>query len=479
MQSETDDSMQTDTDNISLEICQMMQAKDEQIRRLVLGMERCVRTRSHRTPHVNTLSCFCVLLHSMQLQQTSQKLEHAKAIDDLQDALLASVAGPPAASELRLVPASVLASRLAVLEAAASAHRAELLKRPSHCYTAPPRQATSIGHAMGPTTMALSKLSEDQHRSIFGHLCNTFEPRVALDFSSASSGLWAATQAMRQQLRVDHEVAAALCLKVGMRSCKELREAKEVFRNNKGLSAADLTTLGTMGAVLPALVRLYLSERSASPDSVQRLAEGLGVGALPAMTCLWLCNMPVGNAGASSLAAALGRGALPRLGNLWLTNAALGDAGLVALAPALRRRPALVVLRLTGNPLGDEGLTALLAPLPLPAGGLKKLKQLWLDYTQVSDAGCAVLASALDRGALRALDFLTLKDIPASAAEKEAVQEVLRRRVTLSALAKEAVHAAMERSRATSLGAARLTQLEDELSHDQWDHQGASRCGPS
>eukprot|EP00964_Phaeocystis_antarctica_P000657 scaffold357_cov66-Phaeocystis_antarctica.AAC.3 len=77
----------------------------------------------------------------MQLQQTSQELEHAKAmndgvqkhsrlkrevtkhraalayakstIDDLQDALLASVAGPPAASELRLVPASVLASRLA------------------------------------------------------------------------------------------------------------------------------------------------------------------------------------------------------------------------------------------------------------------------------------------------------------------------------------------------------------------------------
>ena len=111
MQTDTDDSMQTDTDDMPLEICQMMQAKDEQIRRLGLGMERCVRTRSHHTPHVNTLSCFCVLPHSMQLQQTSQKLEHANAIDDLQDALLASVAGPPAASELRLVPASVLASR--------------------------------------------------------------------------------------------------------------------------------------------------------------------------------------------------------------------------------------------------------------------------------------------------------------------------------------------------------------------------------
>ena len=56
-------------------------------------------------------------------------------------------------SELRLVPASVLASRLAVLETAASAHRAELLKRPSHCHTAPPRQGASTGQAIGPPTL--------------------------------------------------------------------------------------------------------------------------------------------------------------------------------------------------------------------------------------------------------------------------------------------------------------------------------------
>ena len=56
-------------------------------------------------------------------------------------------------SELRLVPASVLASRLAVLETAAGAHRAELLKRPSHCHTAPPRQTASTGQAMGPLTL--------------------------------------------------------------------------------------------------------------------------------------------------------------------------------------------------------------------------------------------------------------------------------------------------------------------------------------
>jgi hypothetical protein len=76
----------------------------------------------------------------------------------------------------------------------------------------------------------------------------------------------------------------------------------------------------------------------------------------------------------------------------------------VALAPALRRRPALEVehLCLCGNPFGDEGLAALLEPpppagaLPLPTGGLKKLRTLDLDETQVSDAGYAALAAALD-----------------------------------------------------------------------------------
>ena len=49
-------------------------------------------------------------------------------------------------SELRLIPASVLASHLAILETATSAYRAELLKRPSHCRTA--AAATTTGQAM-------------------------------------------------------------------------------------------------------------------------------------------------------------------------------------------------------------------------------------------------------------------------------------------------------------------------------------------
>ena len=135
----------------------------------------------------------------------------------------------------------------------------------------------------------------------------------------------------------------------------------------------------------------------------------------------------MGDAGASALAAALGKGALPRLKELDLPSAAIGDAALVALAPALRRRPALDFLSFFDSPLGDEGLAALVAPPP-PAGapppttgGLTKLKALYLNYTQVTDAGCATLAAALDSGALPALRELYLNGIPASAAAKAAV----------------------------------------------------------
>ena len=105
----------------------------------------------------------------------------------------------------------------------------------------------------------------------------------------------------------------------------------------------------------------------------------------------------------------------------------------MALAPALGRLPALEVLYLQGNPLGDEGLAALVAPPP-PAGGpptttggLAKLKALNLSSTQITDAGCAALAAALDSGALPALLHLILDGIPASAAATAAVRRALAR----------------------------------------------------
>ena len=143
----------------------------------------------------------------------------------------------------------------------------------------------------------------------------------------------------------------------------------------------------------------------------------------------------MGDAGASALAAALGRGAMPRLKHLGLSNSAIGDVGLVALAPVLRRLPALRIIGLLGNPLGDDGIAALVAPppppagaLPPPTGGLTKLNKLSLSQTQVTDAGCAALAAALDSGALPALKGFILDLIPASRAAKAAVHAALAKR---------------------------------------------------
>ena len=64
--------------------------------------------------------------------------------------------------------------------------------------------------------MALSKLSGDEQGIVFVQLCNVLNPHLAVALSSASNELRTATQALLPQLRTDHEVAAALCLKLGI-----------------------------------------------------------------------------------------------------------------------------------------------------------------------------------------------------------------------------------------------------------------------
>jgi len=282
--------------------------------------------------------------------------------------------------------------------------------------------------------MALSALSGDEQGILFVQLCNALDPGIAVALSSVSNELRTATRAPLQELKTGHEAAAALCRKLGLRNCKALREEKKAWCHDKGLTADDLALLGTLVSLLPALEKLVLYEPFAGPDGVQRLAAGLGAGALPAVTELYIYSTHVGDTGASALAAALGKGALPRLKTLDLGNTAIGDAGLVALAPALRRLPALEALGLYDNPLGDDGLAALVAPPP-PAGapppttgGLAKLKELGLQYTQITDAGCATLEAALDSGALPALEGLELDETPASDAADYAVQTKLETR---------------------------------------------------
>ena len=276
--------------------------------------------------------------------------------------------------------------------------------------------------------MALSKLSADEQGILFVQLCNVLDPGIAVALSSVSNELRTATWAPLQQRKTDPEAAAALCLKLGHRNCKALREAKEVDCHRKGLTVDELKLLGTLGSVLPALEELDLCEPAAGPEGVQQLAEGLGAGALPALAVVRIYHVHVGDAGASALAAALGKGALPRLKTLELYNAAIGDAGLVALAPALRRLPALERLYLADDPFGNEGLAALVAPSP-PAGapppttgGLAKLTALDLGHTQITDDGCDALAAALASGALPALVTLYLGGTPASATAIDALR---------------------------------------------------------
>ena len=78
---------------------------------------------------------------------------------------------------------------------------------------------------------------------------------------------------------------------------------------------------------------------------------------------------------------------------------------------------------------------------------LKKLKELHLSYTQVSDAGCATLVAALGSGALPALEELELYGIPASDAAIDAVYEAVARS-RAAATASEAERAAMAESAA-------------------------------
>jgi len=284
--------------------------------------------------------------------------------------------------------------------------------------------------------MAFSQLSGDEQGVILGQLRNALEPRLVMYFSSASKELRALLPpAVQQQLRADYEEATALCVKVGMRDCRELREARQVEWGEKGLSPTDLVTLAKLGSVLPALEGLSLTERSGSagPDGVQRLAEALVAGSLPAVVYLIISCMHVGDEGASALAAALDRGALPQLKGLTLIDGAIGNAALAALAPALRRRPALEYLDLTDNPFGDEGLAALVAPPPPagtpppPAGGLKKLVVLDFSYAKVNDAGCATLVATLDSSALPALEEIELEGIPASVEAIGALRAALRK----------------------------------------------------
>nr|XP_021326500.1 ribonuclease inhibitor-like [Danio rerio] len=93
-----------------------------------------------------------------------------------------------------------------------------------------------------------------------------------------------------------------------------------------------------------------------------------------------------------------------KLETLWLYNCGLTDEGCAALASALRSNPEhLRDLDLSRNNLGDS-VTLLSAVLEDPRC---KLEKLWLSHCDLTDEGCAALASALSSNPehLRDLDL--------------------------------------------------------------------------
>jgi len=117
--------------------------------------------------------------------------------------------------------ASELRSRIALLEHAARACRAELESRTS-----------------------LDALPDEIQQVVFGQLCDALDPRAAVAFSSASKGLREPMQRVGegagksplQQLKAENAAAAALGLKAKVRSCKALREADYVEWSHEEVS---------------------------------------------------------------------------------------------------------------------------------------------------------------------------------------------------------------------------------------------------
>lgn len=266
--------------------------------------------------------------------------------------------------------------------------------------------------------MALSRLCDDEKRVIFDHLrVNSLEPRLAVNFCSTNKELRRfLTRKEQRKLKSDFKRARSLCTSVGVKNCKELREATQL--NVAQATNQDLKVLANLSLLLPALRELNLEPDSGELDV--QWSKALVAGSFPSITELNI-DSDVGDAGASAIADALDRSALPRLKNLSLIDSNIGDAGLLALAPALRRRPLLEKLGLEYNEFSDLGLTALVALPPvgctqLPLGVLPRLSYLNLRDTLITDAGVVTLADALQNGAFPALETLAINHFLLSSA---------------------------------------------------------------
>ena len=273
----------------------------------------------------------------------------------------------------------------------------------------------------------MDTLCDDELEAIGYALADPLAPDLAVALSSACRVLRRALEAPLKELKERHEEVEELCEFVGGSwSCERLRTSTSLIWYHGGVSsrsslnAAHVETLGMLLATngMSPLQELQLGRNSIGDESVRALVGGLGRRALPALKGLWLQGNEIGSAGAAALAAALSLGAMPSLARLHLGSNMLGDQGAAALASV---SPSLTTLGLSSNQIGDDGVASLLANKKL----CESLERLYLGDNQITEAGCAALVAALDRGALPAVRSLSVEANPASPAALQAVSKAV------------------------------------------------------
>ena len=271
-------------------------------------------------------------------------------------------------------------------------------------------------------TGPLGALSHDELGVIVDGLADPLQPVVAVALSSTCLGLRTPLQEALEVLKGRHERAVALCRKVGT-SCVGMRDAEKLDWINKGLTADDVATLGTLLHWTPRLEILCLFNNSLGDAAMQALCEGMGRGAAPSLHYLELEVNQFGPAGAEALAAALRRGAMPKLAALHLQGNPIGNQGVAALAAPLRKMPALTSLILGGCEIGDEGVASLVANLG--KDDFKALEIIHLDFNCLTGQSRDMLICAIREGAMPAAEDVHLYEYDADDEENEAVEQAL------------------------------------------------------
>ena len=286
-----------------------------------------------------------------------------------------------------------------------------------------PRTAQARGAAAEAACLLLD-LSHDEVSIVTHELCDPLRPLLAVHLSSTAKGLWVPMQEQLAELRQRHAEAAAFARFAGFQSCAALADADELElgahpMHNRPLSIAHWRALGMLFGCgsLPKLVALSIIADDNGDEGVVSLADGLRRSRMPVLIAFQLLRAEIGPQGATALASALTKRALPSLEHLSLSANPLGDAGLATLLPALRQHPKLDTVHLAGTNISDESVASLVAQ----PTKLKSLENLYIGHNQITDAGCATLASALRGGALPALYRLDVQNNPASGEATDAV----------------------------------------------------------